>query len=99
MQLAHSVPAVRQHISDAVAERSDVVGQSLRDQWQHLVLRPLSKLHELEPEPELEPKTYIVVVDALDECDSDSNIRIIVQLLAEVRSSLTGVRLPPCTLR
>jgi hypothetical protein len=93
VQLAHSVPAVRQHISDAVAERSDVVSQSLRDQWQHLVLRPLSKLHKLEPEVETEPKTYIVVVDALDECDSDSNIRIIVQLLAEVRSSLTGVRL------
>jgi hypothetical protein len=31
-------------------------------------------------------------VDALDECDSDSNIRIIVQLLAEARS-LTRVRL------
>jgi hypothetical protein len=88
VQLAHSVPAVRQHIGDAVAERSNIASQSLRDQWQHLVLRPLSKLHELEPEP----KTYIVVVDALDECDSDSNIRIIIQLLAEARS-LTGVRL------
>jgi len=53
-----------------------------------LVLRPLSKLHELEPESE----TCVVVVDALDECDSDSNIRIIVQLLTEARS-LTGVRL------
>jgi hypothetical protein len=93
VQLAHSVPAVRRHISDAVAERSDIVSQSLRDQWQHLVLRPLSKLHEPELDVETEPKTYVVVVDALDECDSDSNIRIIVQLLAEVRSSLTNVRL------
>ncbi|KAF2621166.1 hypothetical protein BU25DRAFT_404915 [Macroventuria anomochaeta] len=84
VQLAHSVPAARQHICDAVAERSDIVGQSLRDQWQHLVYRPLSKLRE--------PGPYVVVVDALDECDSDSNIRIIVQLLAEARS-LTGVRL------
>jgi hypothetical protein len=39
VQLAHSVPAVRQHISNAVAERSDVVSQSLRDQWQQLVVR------------------------------------------------------------
>jgi hypothetical protein len=89
VQLAHSVPALRQHISDAVAERNDIVSQSLHDQWQHLVCRPLSRLHEPEPEPE----TYIVVVDALDECDSDNNIRIIVQLLAEVRSLSTGVRL------
>jgi hypothetical protein len=87
VQLAHSVPALRQHISDAVAERSDIVSQSLRDQWQHLVYHPLSMLGESEPE------TYVVVVDALDECDSDSNIRIIVQLLAEVRSLSTGVRL------
>jgi hypothetical protein len=89
VQLAHSVPVVRQHISDAVAERSDIVSHSLRDQWQHLFCGPLSKLHE----PEAGPDTYVVVVDALDECDSDNNIRIIVQLLAEARSSLTGVRL------
>lgn len=89
VQLAQSVPAVRQHVSDAVAECSDIVSHSLRDQWQHLVCGPLSKLHE----PEAQPETYIVVVDALDECDSDNNIRVIVQLLAEARSSLAGVRL------
>lgn len=31
VQLAHSVLALRQHISDAVAERSDIVSQLLRD--------------------------------------------------------------------
>ncbi|KAF1345606.1 hypothetical protein EJ07DRAFT_51567, partial [Lizonia empirigonia] len=89
VQLAHSVPAVRQLISDAVAKRSDIVSQALGDQWQHLVCSPLSELRESEQGPE----TYVVVVDALDECDSDSNIRIIVQLLAKVPSSITGVRL------
>ncbi|KAF1357808.1 hypothetical protein EJ07DRAFT_180868 [Lizonia empirigonia] len=90
VQLAHSVPAVRQLISDAVAKRSDIVSQALGDQWQHLVCSPLS---ELLRESEQGPETYVVVVDALDECDSDSNIRIIVQLLAKVPSSITGVRL------
>jgi hypothetical protein len=85
VQLAHSVPAVRQHIGNAVAERSDIASQSLRDQWQHLVLCPLSKLHESE--------SYIIVVDALDECDNEYDVRIIVQLLAEARSSLAGARL------
>ena len=91
VQLAHSVPALRQHISDAVAERSDIVSQSLRDQWRHLVCRPLSRLRR--SEPGLVPETYLVVVDALDECDNEHDIRIIVQLLAEVEPSLTGVRL------
>jgi hypothetical protein len=89
VQLARNVPALKRRISDAVVERDDIASQSLRDQWQHLVLRPLSKLHE----PEAGQRTYIIVVDALDECDNDSNIRVIVQLLAEVRSSMTGARL------
>jgi hypothetical protein len=77
-QVAHNVPASRQYISDAIAERGDIVSQSLRDQWQHLVCRPLSKLRE--------PGPYILVVDALDECDNDKHIRMIVQLLAKARS-------------
>jgi hypothetical protein len=88
VQLAHNVPASRQHISDAVSERDDIANQSLRDQWHHLVLGPLSKLGDNGC-----PASLVLVVDALDECDSDNNIRIVVQLLAEARSSLTGVRL------
>ncbi|PSN58928.1 hypothetical protein BS50DRAFT_509500, partial [Corynespora cassiicola Philippines] len=84
VQLAHSVPVVRQHISDAVEKRRGIASQSLRDQWQHLVLAPLSKLRE--------PGPYVVVVDALDECDNDDDVQIVVQLLAEARS-LERVRL------
>jgi hypothetical protein len=75
------VPTLRRYICDAVTERSDIASQSLRDQWHQFVLRPLSKLdgsncHSL----------YVLVVDALDECDDNNNIRIILQLLAEARS-------------
>jgi hypothetical protein len=77
VQLADNVPAIRQHIHDAVTERRGIIQQSLRDQWQQLVLSPLSKLHG--------STSYILVVDALDECDNDNNIRIIVQLLAEAQ--------------
>ncbi|OAK94516.1 putative WD-repeat protein [Phaeosphaeriaceae sp. SRC1lsM3a] len=87
VQLARNVPALRQRISDAVVGRNDIASQSLRDQWHDLVLGPLSKLsaHDC-------PASLVLVVDALDECDSDSNIRIIVQLLAEART-LTKARL------
>ncbi|KAJ5031387.1 WD40-repeat-containing domain protein [Bipolaris maydis] len=74
-QLADNIPASRCHIREAIAERSSIARQSLRDQWHHLILCPLSKLREARP--------YILVVDALDECDNDSNIQIIVQLLAD----------------
>jgi hypothetical protein len=86
-QLACNIPTLKQRIIDAVVERDHVANQSLRDQWHHLVLGPLSKLSDNDC-----PASLVLVVDALDECNSDENIRIIVQLLAEVRSS-TGVRL------
>ncbi|KAF1971159.1 hypothetical protein BU23DRAFT_590769 [Bimuria novae-zelandiae CBS 107.79] len=84
VQLAHTVPASRQHIRSAVEERSDIASQSLRDQWRHLVLSPLSNLEG--------PLSYVLIVDALDECDDENDIRIIVQLLGEARS-LERVRL------
>jgi hypothetical protein len=65
----------------AVKEHSDIASQSLRDQWQQLVLLPLSKLDGCSCY-----SSYVLVVDALDECDDNSNIRIILQLLAETRS-------------
>jgi len=51
-----------------------------------LVLGPLSKLSEDSC------SSYAVVIDALDECDDDSNIRVILHLLAEARL-LKAVRL------
>ena len=60
--------------------------QSFRDQWRQLILEPLSRL-----EDSLQPY-YILVVDALDECDGETDIRIILQLFAEAQS-LKTVRL------
>jgi hypothetical protein len=75
------VPTLHQYICHAVNEHSDIASQSLGDQWQQLVLHPLSKLDGCSCY-----SSYVLVVDALDECDDDSNIRIILQLLAETRS-------------
>jgi hypothetical protein len=74
------VPTLRRYICDAVRERSDIIHQSLREQWSQLVLRPLSKVdngcHS----------SYVFVIDALDECNDNNNIRMILQLLVEARS-------------
>ncbi|KAE9363034.1 hypothetical protein N431DRAFT_423438 [Stipitochalara longipes BDJ] len=88
-QLARGVPTLHQHIYDAVAKHKDISHQSLREQWKHLILEPLSKLksdrHGLQ-------SSYVLVIDALDECGDENNIRIIPQLLTEARS-LEDVRL------
>jgi hypothetical protein len=67
-------------------EQSDIADQSLRDQWRQLVFRPLSRL-----DGNSSPFSYVFIVDALDECNNEDHIRIILQLLAEAR--LLKVRL------
>jgi hypothetical protein len=80
-QLAESIAPLNQHICNAIADNSEVVNQSLRDQWHQLVLWPLSKLDGINCR-----SSYVLIVDALDECDGNNNIRILLELLAEARS-------------
>ena len=87
MQLAKNVPPLKRHIYDAISDDNIIASRDLRDQWRQIVLAPLSKLTG-----NSSPSSYVLVVDALDECDDDKNIRIILQLLAEARS-LKTVRL------
>jgi len=84
VQLANNAPPLQRYICDAIRERSDIASKSLRDQWRQLVLGPLSKLSD-----DSRPSSYVLVVDALDECDDDDNVRVILQLLAEARSLKT----------
>jgi hypothetical protein len=80
VQLAYSVPSLQQHICKAITERRDIKNQSLSDQWRQLIVHPLSKLDGNSCQ-----SSYILAVDALDECDDENNIQIILQLLAEAR--------------
>jgi hypothetical protein len=86
-QLADTSDTIKSCICKAVRKRRDIANKGLYDQWHQLILQPLSKLDSDFPHASL-----ILVVDALDECDDENNIRAILQLLAEARS-LRNVRL------
>jgi hypothetical protein len=77
-QLADNVPPLRQYISQAIEDCSGIVSHALGDQWRRLILGPLSQLDG--------DSQYILVIDALDECDSDKNIQTILRLLAKDRT-------------
>jgi hypothetical protein len=87
VQLADKSPSLKRHICEAIAEHSNIASQSLRDQWHRLILQPLSMLDNNLPHPSL-----IILVDALDECEGENDIRGIIQLLAEARN-LRSIRL------
>jgi archaellum biogenesis ATPase FlaH len=84
VQLAINIPSLRHYICKAVRKRGDIASLSLSEQWHQLVLRPLSNLQKESL------RTYVLVIDALDECQNDKDIRTILQLLAEARSLTTG---------
>ena len=44
-QLANNIPPLQSSICEAIAGWHDIASQSLRDQWNRLVLTPLSKQH------------------------------------------------------
>lgn len=86
VQLTFNVPSLRPLICGVVTKRTDIASLSLSEQWRQLILGPLSNLQSESCQ------SYILVVDALDKCEDDKDVRTILQLLAEIRS-LTTLRL------
>jgi hypothetical protein len=82
IQLAGAIPTLQKQICDAIVERRDVANLSLLDQWRQLVLGPLLRLEQSH-------QSYVLVIDALDKCEGDNSVRIILELLAEARSLKT----------
>ncbi|KAA6415622.1 MAG: hypothetical protein FRX48_00338 [Lasallia pustulata] len=87
VQLARKSKSLQRYIGDAVRKNPDIATQSLGDQWRQVVFGPLSKLSG-----DSYPSSYILVIDALDECDNDEDILTILKLLAEAQT-LRTVRL------
>ena len=84
-QLANQSEALKGHICKAIAEDPDIATKGLRDQWAQLILQPLSglKANPLQ-------RSFVIVVDALDECEGDDDIKVILQLLVELNSRDTA---------
>lgn len=75
------------HIRAAVDADPYVTDKPLEEQFVKLVLEPLGKLKgDLSG-----AKTFILVLDALDDCDRDLDIRLIISLLSKAKT-LNSVR-------
>ncbi|KAL2813604.1 hypothetical protein BJX63DRAFT_216969 [Aspergillus granulosus] len=79
-QLASRSPMLKKYICESIEHHRDIANQSLADQWHRLITKPLS-----ETKNKLWPHFLVVVIDALDECDNNDDIMIIIRLLAEVQ--------------
>jgi hypothetical protein len=77
---------VRRYVLESLGD-SQVVAQSLQDQWARLVLRPLSRC-----EKGGTSGVFVCVVDALDECEDQRSIGTLLQLLPRL-GELVNVRI------
>lgn len=83
-QMAHSIPFMKEHSCHAIGLNDNITRQGgLRNQWNELILGPLSRLA---PHQNLR---LMLVVDALDECEDEQDIKSILQLFAETKDLTT----------
>jgi len=71
-------------IGKAICDCPDIRQKNLKEQWRQLIFEPLSKASQL--------PALLLVVDALDECEGENDIELIVQLLSQAKD-ITSVRL------
>ena len=74
-QLATNISNFDVFLTQAVKADPQVCGKSLAEQFNKLILEPLRQFRS-----EMGQVTYVIVVDALDECENEDDIRTVLQL-------------------
>lgn len=83
-QLVNSVPSLKEQMCHAIGLNGNITRQGgLRNQWKALILGSLSRLTHHQN------LRLILLVDALDECEDEQDIKTILQLFAETKDLAT----------
>lgn len=80
-QLVISIPQLFPSIQKAIEDDPNISEKGLRLQFAKLLLQPLLDIKHSQT------TTIVIVIDALDECERDDDIHIILQLLPQVQKS------------
>ena len=84
-QLAQRWSALKRGIVEAISEHRDIC--TLREQWELLILQPPSLLT-----PELPQQALLLVIDALDECEGERDVQLILQRLASANTHIPTIQ-------
>jgi hypothetical protein len=87
-QLANTIPPLKYYVYRAIVENPDITQRGIDEQWKYLIYQPLANLKEVSLQSEL----FVLVIDALDECEGDNDTRLILRLLADAKT-LDTIRL------
>ena len=81
-QLAARVPRFGQEVTKSFELNPEVTTRHLREQFDNLLQGPLRATPVRRPTP-----TWVIVLDALDEIDTEQDIPVLINLLAELEST------------
>ena len=84
-QLVTAIPLLTHAVSNAIDDYPDISTKSLKEQFNKLLLQPFSGLSQNQ-----HTTNILVVIDALDECDREEDIQVILELLPQLKE-LTSV--------
>ncbi|KAI1177260.1 hypothetical protein F4777DRAFT_542357 [Nemania sp. FL0916] len=87
-QLVQQDATLAWYVRDVIENNPAVLDGALRKQFQKLISEPLSKV-SLSSQGD---KILVIVIDALDECESETDIEDIIDILSHV-NTMRGVRL------
>jgi hypothetical protein len=76
VQLATNIPDLQESICNAIKKNHNIAHLSLAEQWKKLILQPLTNLRD-------HREQITLVIDALDECKGEKDIRLILRLFSE----------------
>ncbi|KAH7034501.1 uncharacterized protein B0I36DRAFT_81660 [Microdochium trichocladiopsis] len=77
-QLASRMPGIAPDIKNAIDADPGICGKTVREQFEKLIQEPLSKAIEAIKVP----SWIVMVIDALDECERDEDIRLLIRILS-----------------
>ncbi|KAM0169115.1 hypothetical protein ACHAPF_010301 [Botrytis cinerea] len=78
-QLVVKQPQLVQSLKKAIDLDPSISDKSLAKQFEQLIFKPLTELNS-------SPQTLVLVIDALDECEREEDIGVILRLLTQVRN-------------
>ncbi|KAK3897806.1 hypothetical protein C8A05DRAFT_38616, partial [Staphylotrichum tortipilum] len=81
-QLVAKEPDLAPHVRVAIEDDPSITSKALREQFEKLILKPLGNLKGGSGGV----KEVVLVIDALDECERDNDIRVIIHLLSQAKA-------------
>jgi hypothetical protein len=86
-QLTRFSAELKKLVCASIKDNPDIYTKSRNEQWATLIQQPLSGIRPSSP-----PQILVIILDALDECDNDNDMKGIVALLADAEA-ISSIRI------